>query len=353
MNILIITDKEVLPTSGGIERVSYNFYEQFRKIGYNVILTVVGANYAELLKNNFDVIICNLMNKHNIKSELPKLFQLKQKYDTKLLYCYHNTVGYELLIHTKIMQLIKKLKLECIVKNKIKAKLKCGMYADKIVLLSESYIPIYQRFINFYDNSKFVAIPNSLSFNLNNEDSILNEKRKEVLIVTRFDDKQKRIILALQIWKKIEESKKFGDWILRIVGGGGKDELKIKQFAKKQQLKNVIFVGRQKPESYYRTASIFMMTSAFEGFPMTLGEAQQFGAVPIVFNTFSAVFDIIENDQNGIIIENNNLNLYCEELKNLMLNADKREKMAIACLESCQRFSEEKVIAQWEKLFRF
>ena len=45
-----------------------------------------------------------------------------------------------------------------------------------------------------------------------------------------------------------------------------------------------------------------MMTSHIEGWPMTLLEAQQYGCVPIVYNTFAALSEIIENNVNGYII---------------------------------------------------
>jgi glycosyltransferase involved in cell wall biosynthesis len=46
------------------------------------------------------------------------------------------------------------------------------------------------------------------------------------------------------------------------------------------------------------------MTSAYEGWGLTLTEAQQMGVVPIAFDSFGAVYDIIENEYNGLIIPN-------------------------------------------------
>lgn len=39
------------------------------------------------------------------------------------------------------------------------------------------------------------------------------------------------------------------------------------------------------------------MTSAFEGFGMTLVEAQQYGVVPIVMDSYKSLHDIIKNDE--------------------------------------------------------
>jgi glycosyltransferase involved in cell wall biosynthesis len=63
-------------------------------------------------------------------------------------------------------------------------------------------------------------------------------------------------------------------------------------------LKRVNFEGYRNPQPFYKRASIFVMTSANEGFPMTLIEAQQNGCVPVVMNSFSALREIIQNNIN-------------------------------------------------------
>lgn len=65
-------------------------------------------------------------------------------------------------------------------------------------------------------------------------------------------------------------------------------------------LKNVLFEGRQNPLSYYRRAAVFLMTSLFEGFGVTLTEAQQMGVVPMAMDSFEAVHDIINHRVSGI-----------------------------------------------------
>ena len=44
------------------------------------------------------------------------------------------------------------------------------------------------------------------------------------------------------------------------------------------------------------------MTSIYEGFPMTLLECQSFGVVPLLYNSFSAAVDIIDDGINGYLI---------------------------------------------------
>ena len=158
---------------------------------------------------------------------------------------------------------------------------------------------------------------------------------------------KKKISRALKIWKEIEKDCRFNDWTLELVGEGPNlDE--YKQYAS-ENLKRVKFFGKQEPKEFYQRASIFMMTSAYEGFGITLTEAQQFGCVPIVLNTFSAAKDIITDGQSGFLVDSDRM--FVKRLKSLMLDSEMRENMARTAIKSSQKFSKENVTAQWISLF--
>jgi len=346
MKILFITDVDANPLGGGIERITYNLAENFRKLGYEVLCTTADTDFDTLFaQTHFDIIISKILKKQNVRTILPKVYQLTRGKNTKLIACFHNLPTYELYGRNKTIRFLRKIGLTFLLKQHIIKKLKYFLYSDCIFFESPRYIPIYKDLVK--DKKHFyAAIPNALGFDERFAPEDLPSKKSEVLMVVRFDESQKRIILALKIWKKIENSELFEDWVLRIVGTGP-DEKTILNFAKKLQLKSVIFEGRQKPEPYYRKASIFMMTSAYEGFPMTLGEAHQFGVVPIAFDSFPAIHDIIESGENGIIVANNNTKEYVSSLKELMQNKEKRYFLAKNGLNDCERYTSKIVIDKW------
>ena len=113
-------------------------------------------------------------------------------------------------------------------------------------------------------------------------------------------------------------------------------------------LERVRFEGFQNPEPYYRDASIFCMTSAYEGLPMVLIEAASFGCVPVAFESFAAVRDIISAGENGCLVPAFDLDAYAETLARLMSDDALRERLA----QIPEKFSPEKIGAQWEALFR-
>ena len=373
MNVLFITDYDISPLDGGIERITHNLAIKFRQKNVHSFLAFVSEinspsseefagkiqligndwerNLQNLIKtNDIHCIITKTMKKENLKQIVPCVYSIAKELNCKMFFCYHNMPGYEMYGNRFIIRFLRTLGLSFIIKKTIAKKLKYGLFSDKIILESKNYIPIYQKIVGSAANEKFDYVNNALSFETIAGADILETKTKEVLIVTRFDESQKRVSLALKIWKKIEQSKLFEDWTLRIVGGGGMDEKFILNFAKKLQLKNVVFEGRQKPESYYKKASIFMMTSAYEGFPMTLGEAQQNGCVPIAFDSFASITDIINPNENGILVKNNDIQEYVNSLKKLMQNNDERQRLAKNGLKDCERYTSEKIVEKWIKL---
>ena len=83
---------------------------------------------------------------------------------------------------------------------------------------------------------------------------------------------------------------------------------------------------------------------------MTLVEAQQCGCVPIAFDSFSSVHDIIQSDRNGYIVPNNAIDEYVCVLKELMNNDTLRAEMAANAQKDVQRFSRENIAKQWKTL---
>ena len=119
---------------------------------------------------------------------------------------------------------------------------------------------------------------------------------------------------------------------------------------RKMAIPDVCLLGRQQPKPYYEEASIFMMTSRSEGWGLTLTEAQQFGVVPIAFDSYASLRDIITNNEDGIIVPECDAEMYAQELLNLMNDQTNRERMALNSIRNCKRFSQEEIAKKWWNL---
>jgi len=220
--------------------------------------------------------------------------------------------------------------------------------ADHVVLLCQSFIKSYGEFASIQDKSKYVVIPNALSFDVSfNFDELT--KQKVALIVSRFDEASKRLSLALRIWARVKQDPVARDWILRIVGDGNDRKL-YERIILDKHIPDVFLEGRKNPIPYYKEASIFLMTSRSESWGLTLTEAQQMGVVPIAFDTYASLLEIITDGENGVVIEEGDVDSYVNRIKELMSDSMLRKRMARQAITSSQRFSQERIAEMWWKL---
>lgn len=218
--------------------------------------------------------------------------------------------------------------------------------ADAFVVLSDSFKKDFYDFLPGIRREKITAIPNMNSFE---NGSIPSGKAKEVLFVGRLDNPVKGVDRLLKIWSTVCPQEP--DWFLRIVGDGPDREY-LAGLAEEFGCMNYSFEGASDhPEEYYRRAPILCMTSTFEGFGMVLIEGMQHGCVPMAFDSFTAVRDIMEPDRTGILVRPFDLEQYAARLLDLMRDGGKREAMAEACFRSSRKFSKSRITGLWEDLF--
>ncbi len=147
-----------------------------------------------------------------------------------------------------------------------------------------------------------IIIPNPLPFQ-STPTSNLNTKK--VLCIARHSY-EKGIDRLLKIWKNV--SRVNPDWQLEIVGEETDYSKYLFKLVSLYQLENsVIF---KKPvaniSTSYLDASVYVMTSRFEGFGLVLIEAMSCGLPVIAYNCEIGPGTIIENNVNGFLIDDGN-----------------------------------------------
>jgi len=225
-------------------------------------------------------------------------------------------------------------------------------YVDGYVFLSEQF---KKQFCNCIekknvDKEKLFAISNPLSIDVEHLYDSAQIKENLILFVGRMEEGPKKVSRALRAWKIVESSKELPNWKFILVGDG-RDLNFYKDMARKLDLKQVSFEGYQQPYPYYQKAKIFVMTSAFEGFGMTLVEAQSFGCVPIAMNSFLSVTDIIDSGENGLLIKDKDVNGFAQAIIETARSSDLLERMKTRALKTCKKFQVENIVDQWLQLF--
>lgn len=388
MNIMFYTSFEVSPQKGGTERITASIAMALQKYYdincYSVYRVAIEPSFIRVpfiksIKisniNKNSKALCDFIAENDIDIVINQgAFRLTKamrtilnKFQGKhLIFVHHFNPGAELnhMLTSNIIREIKNRK--TIIKNLIKLLLFPSrkwyfthqlplLYrqtydnADRIVLLSPNFKKDFLAFAHIKEEDKIRTIPNALSFGTFFNMSSYNKKKKEVLIVSRLEEKQKRISLALRIWQFVEQDTHLDDWSLKIVGHGIFEQF-YKDFVQKNNLRRVFFEGTQQPERYYNDASLFMLTSSFEGWGLTLTEAQQYGCIPLAFNSYASLTDIITDGENGFIIPDNDINEYTERIKMIMKNEELRKEMAQKAIESSKRFEIKAICDKWKKL---
>lgn len=386
MNILFVYNSPIVPENGGVQRVTHVLSTYFEEHGHHSFY--LSLNRCEEMDQRQFVLPnirkCNTSENVKCLTELLKEYHidiiinqdgLNPDTTQMVLACRHNGIPVISVAHNSLTGAVehfrysrhdifkrknlhwllpltdilvaKKLLLWMFKKSHQAHFLKVVNGSDRYVLLSDRFNAELEYVIGEYDTNKVIAISNPCT--IEGGGGRLLEKEKIVLYVGRIDYSQKRNDLLLKIWERIE--RQITDWKLVIVGDGG-DLDSMKGLCTRMHLSNVEFVGKSAPQKYYEKASVFCLTSAFEGFSLTLVEAMSYGVTPCAFDSYASLRTIIDDGINGVIVPAFDIDNYASRLIELMKNDSLRNNYAQNALEKAKSFSLEAIGQQWLNLFK-
>lgn len=196
---------------------------------------------------------------------------------------------------------------------------------DYFVFLSDNDMKEFQKKIGF-PAEKSIVIRHSAEIDIF---SGIKKRNNNLVMIGRIYNQHKRYDLAIEAMKKLKE-------FTLLIYGDGPDLEKLKEVVNKKKINNVIFKGpTNNIAKALDEASIFVMTSDYEGYPISAIEAARRGVPIILRDTFEASRDIVVDNRNGILLEkewnedefvkaikkvNNNYDYYC---KNVLIEREK------------------------------
>ena len=140
------------------------------------------------------------------------------------------------------------------------------------------------------------------------------------------------------------------EWNIKLVGDGILKESLI-SMARSNNLKRIEFLNFQDSIPLIDESAILCLTSNIEGLPTTFIEAMSLGVVPIGFDSFSTIYEMIDNWENGVIIPAFDLKKYAEALIKLMTDNDLRYQMALSAQSKVKQYDVSLVADKWINLF--
>ena len=171
---------------------------------------------------------------------------------------------------------------------------------------------------------------------------------KKAIAVGRLEY-QKGFDILIDCWKEI--AKRYPDWKLDIYGEGSCREELQRQINSLQLGEKVKLCGRNNNIiEAYPQYSLHLMTSRFEGQGIVLIEAQACGLPSVVFNYEYGANDIIENEYNGILVEQGNCKKYIEAVMKMMSSEELRKEYGTNALTIGKCYYKENIFNRWIKI---
>lgn len=216
--------------------------------------------------------------------------------------------------------------------------------ASQLVVLTQADKKMYAENTDF--NPDFITqIYNPIS---PIEQEVISHGKKKVLAVGRFSP-IKGFDLLLRIWSMVEPQ--MPEWELEIVGDDGLDEAGLSPLKEELGLQRVTLLpATRQVAQFYRDASIYVLSSRSEGFPMVLLEATSMSLPIVAFDCQTGPNEIIEDGCNGFLISPGDLTMFAQKLMCLMQDENLRHKFGRRSFEISQKFSLSEICDQWQSL---
>lgn len=226
-----------------------------------------------------------------------------------------------------------------------------SIYSDsfKIITVSKK---IEERIKSNYSYTQLQTIYNPLDFsainNLSHQDIEL--KQPFILAVGRMNDDIKQFGQLIKSYASSELPKLN---IQLVFLGDGLLRSNYERLAESLGLSDlIVFKGEVKnPYAYMSKATSVVLCSKNEGFPTVLIESLACETPVIAFDCFSGPSEIIQNNENGILVENQNFSQLTVSMNRMVAEKEFYLHCKQNAKASVLQFSLEKIGAQWMQLF--
>ena len=137
-----------------------------------------------------------------------------------------------------------------------------------------------------------------------------------------------------------------------MIAGDGPEKKRLKELAKRLNIdQNIIWMGHvESVGSVLKKIDVFCMNSKFEGLGLVMLEAM-FYSKPIIGPKISAIPEVVKNMQNGILVDQTNVNHYTNAMlklsdKRLRIKLSNKNKLILA-----KKFSFIKMVNKTIKIY--
>lgn len=214
---------------------------------------------------------------------------------------------------------------------------------DAVAVLTERDREEYGRLL---PGVRLLRIPNAVH-SMDQEPS--HHTNKVVLAAGRLFP-QKGFDMLIPAFARVTE--RHPDWQLRIYGTGERWQ-QLRDLIEEHHLYNHVFLmgHTQQLDEELAKASVYVLSSRFEGLPMVMIEAMAHALPVVSFDCPTGPADVLTDGEEGLLVPPRDVDALADALCRLLDDRALRSRMGEAALKTAQNYSPEAVHPQWEHLF--
>ncbi|SDI25019.1 Glycosyltransferase involved in cell wall bisynthesis [Sinosporangium album] len=215
---------------------------------------------------------------------------------------------------------------------------------DAVTVLTTSSRDEYRRAV---PDTPVVRIPNAVQLPAGTTPS---QQENPVVVAAGRLVHQKGFDMLIPAFAHVAE--RHPQWRLRIFGTGPK-RARLKALISEHGLdEHVHLMGRTTTlGEELSQASIYALSSRFEGLPMVMIEAMGHALPIVAFDCPTGPADVLSNGKDGVIVPPRDVDAFATALDQLMSDRDRRLRMGAEAAATARNFAPDVVMPVWVKFF--